>query len=165
MASRRRPTIYAGLATLALLVLWLVCVASVKFHEVVVGIAATAFSLTFAIFVIRDEELPFDPTLHHLLECWRLLWYVLSGTAEIVVVLFKDLLGHRAQSLFRADPFDTGDEADGRATARRVLAIAYTTVAPNFIVIGIDCKQRQMLFHQVERSGVPRMTQNLGARA
>jgi hypothetical protein len=37
-------------------------------------------------------------------------------------------------------------------------------MAPNFIVIGIDDDQAQMLFHQIERSSVPKMTQRLGAQ-
>ncbi len=164
MAGSRRLIIHAGVTAIALIALWFICVASFKLHEVLLGIAATAVSVAFAVFVVRIQELPFDPALHHLLECWRLPWYILSGAMEIVLVFFKDLAGHRAASLFRSAPFDTGGETDHRATARRVLAIAYTTAAPNFVIIGIDCKHRQMLFHQVERSGVPRMTHNLGAR-
>jgi hypothetical protein len=37
-------------------------------------------------------------------------------------------------------------------------------MAPNFIVIGIDADEKQMLFHQLERSSVPRMSQSLGAQ-
>jgi hypothetical protein len=44
------------------------------------------------------------------------------------------------------------------------LATIYTTVAPNFIVIGIDPELSRMLFHQLERSSVPKMTGALGAQ-
>jgi hypothetical protein len=41
----------------------------------------------------------------------------------------------------------------------------YTTTAPNFIVIGIDPDLSRMLFHQIERSSVPKMTRELGAQS
>jgi hypothetical protein len=37
-------------------------------------------------------------------------------------------------------------------------------MAPNFIIIGIDAAQSRMIFHQLERSEVPRMTKELGAQ-
>jgi hypothetical protein len=37
-------------------------------------------------------------------------------------------------------------------------------MAPNFIVIGIDFHQSRMLFHQLRRSSVPKMTKSLGAQ-
>jgi hypothetical protein len=46
-----------------------------------------------------------------------------------------------------------------------VLAVAYTTMSPNFIVLGINTKEKGLVFHQIERSGVPKMTKNLGAIA
>jgi hypothetical protein len=37
-------------------------------------------------------------------------------------------------------------------------------MTPNFVILGIDQEKRRMLYHQIKRSGVPKMTQNLGAR-
>jgi hypothetical protein len=82
---------------------------------------------------------------------------------EIVLILAKDLLGiKRAASLYRVTGFQASD-SDPRRVAKGVLATAYTTVAPNFIVIGIDAARKRMLFHQLERSGVSKMTKALGA--
>ena len=73
--------------------------------------------------------------------------------------------GKRAQSLFRVSPFRAGARENPHAAARRALAVAYTTVAPNFIVLGINADGQRMLFHQIERSSVPKMTEQLGAEA
>jgi hypothetical protein len=99
-----------------------------------------------------------------LVQCWRIPWYMASGIWEITVVLFKDLgyLG-RAGSYYRVSGFKSS-KRDRTAVARTVLATVYTTTAPNFIVIGIDPDLSRMLFHQIERSSVPKMTQALGAQ-
>jgi hypothetical protein len=55
-------------------------------------------------------------------------------------------------------------KSDRRLIARRVFATFYTTMAPNFIVIGIDYRQSRMLFHQLERTSVSMMTKDLGAQ-
>jgi hypothetical protein len=82
----------------------------------------------------------------------------------MVVILAKDLLGFKkADSLFRVTGFKRA-KTNPLSVARRVLATAYTTVAPNFIIIGIDPDRNRMLFHQLERSSVPKMTQALGAQ-
>jgi hypothetical protein len=87
-----------------------------------------------------------------------------SGIWEITVVLFKDLTYlSRAGSYYRVSGFKTG-KRDRIAVARTVLTTVYTTTAPNFIVIGIDPELSRMLFHQIERSSVPKMTRALGAQ-
>ena len=80
------------------------------------------------------------------------------------MILTKDLLGiKRTDSFYRASGFKTS-KSDPRLVGRRILATFYTTMAPNFIVIGIDFRRSRMLFHQLERSSVPRMTKALGAQ-
>ena len=82
--------------------------------------------------------------------------------AEITLALLRDLAGQRAESIFRVCGFKTA-KSDPRLVTRRALATAYTSVAPNFIVIGVDWHQSRMLFHQIQRSTVPLMTKELGA--
>jgi hypothetical protein len=95
---------------------------------------------------------------------WRIPWYILSGIFEIVAILAKDLVGiKRADSFYRVSGFTTS-KSDPQLVARRILATFYTTMAPNFIVIGIDFRQSRMLFHQLKRSSIPQMTKALGAR-
>ncbi|HZP22985.1 MAG TPA: hypothetical protein VFB04_06035 [Terriglobales bacterium] len=116
---------------------------------------------------IIDVQYPsrFVPSLGELLSFWRLPWYLLSGTWEIMKVAVTDLLGtDPAESLFRVSLFAAEKKDDERAVARRVLAVTYTTVAPNFIVLGINSSDQKLLFHQIKRSSVPKMTQRLGAK-
>jgi hypothetical protein len=88
-----------------------------------------------------------------------------SGIWEITIVFLKDLLNlKRAGSFYRVCGFQSS-KRDPRIRAREVLATVYTTTAPNFIVIGIDPELSRMLFHQIERSSVPKMTQSLGAQS
>jgi hypothetical protein len=88
----------------------------------------------------------------------------LSGLYEIIAILLKDLLGvKKADSFYRVSGFKTS-KSNPSLVARRILATFYTTMAPNFIVIGIDFHQSRMLFHQLRRSSVPKMTKSLGAQ-
>jgi len=148
----------------ALSVFWIACVATFHVHEMLVGAGAVTLALGFSIFVVRTLPLHFRPTLRDLLELWRLPAYMAIDVAQVTLVLAKDLLGKAAPSLFRATPWAPVGE-DGQSVAKRTLAIAGTTVSPNFIVIGIDCKRRQLLFHQLKDTPVPVMTQRLGAGA
>ena len=91
--------------------------------------------------------------MRDLAACWRVPWYLVTGSWEIVVILVKDLFSvAKAGSFYRVSGFKTSKD-DPLLVARRVLAIVYTTTAPNFIVIGIDYTKSRMLFHQLERSG------------
>lgn len=49
-----------------------------------------------------------------------------------------------ADSLIRAVPFEVGDD-DAHSAARRALAVTYTTLTPNFVVLGIAHKQALLL--------------------
>jgi hypothetical protein len=87
-----------------------------------------------------------------------------SKVYQIIVILVKDLFGvKRADSLYRVSGFKTS-KSEPILIARRVFATFYTTMAPNFIVIGIDYRQSRMLFHQLERTSVSMMTKALGAQ-
>lgn len=144
--------------------LWLIFVGTFALHELLVGILGT-FLATLGLLVVTVQYPPrFLPGIPDLLACWRLPWYLLSGTWEVALVAAKDCIGSkRAQSVFRVSPFRAGTTENPHATARRALAVLYTTVSPNFIVLGINAKSQTMLFHQIERSSVPKMTEQLGA--
>jgi hypothetical protein len=148
----------------AFYLLWLVFVGTLSLHELLVG-AIAALLAGLGLLVVTLQYPPrFSPDMSDLLACWRLPWYLLSGTWEVLIVAARDCLGgKRAQSLFRVSPFRAGTRHNPRATARRALAVVYTTVAPNFIVLGVNANDPQMLFHQIERGSVPKMTEQLGA--
>jgi hypothetical protein len=145
---------------------WIVFVGTFSRHELLLGIGAALLTATGMVVVTMKYPEPFSPTVWELAAVWRLPWYLISGTWEIFHVAAKDLLGiQRAKSLFRVARFDAGEKNDPRATARRVLGVVYTTVAPNFIVVGVNTSDPRMLFHQIQRSSVPKMTKQLGAKA
>ena len=145
--------------------LWIVFVSTTNTHELLVGVLTSAASIAFTVFVCRSSSTNLRLRLPDVLQCWRIPWYILSGIWDITQVLLKDLLGIvPAKNLFRVCGFDSGTH-DPVRVARTVLAIAYTTTAPNFIVIGIDPTQSRMLFHQIAPSSIPLMTRALGAKA
>jgi multisubunit Na+/H+ antiporter MnhE subunit len=146
--------------------LWLVFVGTFSLHELLVGIIATFLAAVGMLVTTVQYPARFSPSARDLLACWRLPWYLLSGTGEVLMVAARDCVGgKRAQSLFRVSPFRAGSRENPHAAARRALAVTYTTVAPNFIVLGINASNQKMLFHQIERSSVPKMTEQLGAEA
>lgn len=169
MGSGRQPGARVpsfGVAAISLLLivgLWILFVDGTRRDEMIVGAGVLLLSGAFLYAVWRNDSLSLEVRLGDLVQAWRIPWYLLSGIYEIVVVLVKDLLGTRASSFYRVSGFKTSG-SDPRLIARRVLATFYTTMAPNFIVIGIDFLQSRMLFHQLERSSVPRMTKALGAQ-
>ncbi len=164
----RRPFRHPLLFALTLVVtpgLWILFVGTIHPHELIVGLACSIATILFTVFVcrFRSSELEFRP--RDVMQCWRIPWYIVSDVYEITLVLARDLLHlEPAKSLYRVCGFDTSAHDTLRA-ARTVLAIAYTTTSPNFIVIGVDPAQSRMLFHQIESSSVPKMTQALGAKS
>ena len=144
--------------------LWMVFCGSFATHELLVGTIGAVLATSGMLVINWQYPAKFAPTVSNLLALWRLHWYLLSGTWEIAVVAAKDFTGIKpAKSLFRVARFDAGDEDNPHATARRVLAAGYTCAAPNFIVLGVNASDQTLLFHQIERSSVPKMTQELGA--
>jgi hypothetical protein len=143
---------------------WVLLVAGTHLHEMIVGAASVLAAALFLYFVYRSDTLHMEFRAKDVLSCWRIPWYLISGLYEITAIFLKDLLHiKRAGSFYRVSGFKTAKD-DPLLIGRRVLAILYTTVAPNFIVIGIDYEQSRMLFHQLERSSIPKMTQELGAQ-
>jgi multisubunit Na+/H+ antiporter MnhE subunit len=160
-----RHPLLVGLTIVLTPGLWILFVGTSNPHELMVGLACSVATIVFTLFVCRfsSSELEFRP--RDLMQGWRIPWYIVSGVYEITLVLAKDLLQlEPAKSLYRVCGFDTSAHDPVRA-ARTVLAVAYTTTAPNFIVIGVDPAQSRMLFHQIESSSVPKMTQALGAKS
>ena len=143
-------------------VLWLAFVGTLRRNELVVGAGSVVLAIAFFTLVERRQEINIKLRPGDAVQCLWIPWYLVVGLLEILAVLGKDLARvQRAKSLFlvtrfRALPGPTG-------AARRVLAVLYTTVTPNFIVISIDPDEQEMLYHQLDKSNLPRMTSHLGA--
>jgi len=146
-----------------LFALWLLLVGNTDHGEALVG-AGAAIAGTVAMHVVERQHLAkFLARPDWLLQIWRLPKYVLTGTWEILSVLTAQLVRRRpAPSLMRTAPYEVCEEDDASAT-ERALAVAYTTMTPNFIVLGIDQARHRMVFHQLKQSEVPTMARRLGA--
>ena len=143
--------------------LWLLFVDTTRVHELWVAAAASFVAASGAEIVRAQPFADFRPRLAWLLQAWREPLYILQGCALIFWVLIKHFLRPEA-SVLREVVFEPGG-SDAASAARRALAITYTTVPPNFLVLGIDFDQRVMLVHQVSETETPAMTRNLGARS
>ncbi len=146
--------------------LWLFFTGTFSEHELAIGIFAALLASSGMLVVTLSYSIPFQPSFGDLLAFWRLPWSVVSDTWITLLVAAKDIAGiRRAESIFQAVPFRAGRMDDPRATARRALAVLYSTVSPNSIVLGINVNNQEMLVHQIRRSPVPKMTKELGAKA
>jgi multisubunit Na+/H+ antiporter MnhE subunit len=149
--------------TLLWLGLWLLLEQKWAADELLIGAACAlvAALATEAAWGVHLTSFAARPRL--LLQAWRLPWIYLSGTVEIFTVLALHLFTRRkAASLLREVRFDAAPD-DPQASARRALAIGYTTMTPNFVIIGIDQERCTMLYHQLRATEVPEMTRRLGA--
>lgn len=144
---------------------WLLLVEKFDPPELVAGaicalIAAIASELAWGTHLNQ-----FTGNVRALVQAYHMPWLMLQGTVEIFKVLFRHLFtSKKAESLMLAVDFDAGEADDPNDAMRRALAIGYTTMTPNFVVIGIDQDKGRMLYHQIARSEVPKMTRNLGAK-
>lgn len=147
--------------TVLLVFFWIACVDGFKAHELLLGIPAIIASVAFAFYAIRNVPLRFRPELRDVVQAWRLPWNVAVDLGQVLCVLVRDFTGKPAGSLFRSAPWQPTQQT-AHGTAQRALAVAYTTVSPNCVVIGIDCERGQIFFHQLSPSPLPEMTRKLG---
>jgi hypothetical protein len=165
MSGRRPSRVWFWI--LEFLVFWglyLLFASSLAKAELYVGLGIAALAATGTEVVYAQNLAFFKPRPYWLLLAGALPWYVLSGAWEIFLVLAKYALCiDHPKSLHRAVRFDSGG-GDSESHARRALAMTYSTVPPNFIILDILRDAHLMLFHQVSPSGVPKITQELGAR-
>lgn len=85
----------------------------------------------------------------------------LRGFARVpadVILVISAILGQivrprQERGVWRASPFRHGGERNARDAARRTLAEAAGSLAPNTIVIGIDPDSDLILVHQLKRYG------------
>ena len=145
--------------------LWMVFVGTFSAHELMVGIAATLLAVIGMCVIDVQYPARFSPSMAELLSIWRLPWEVVSGTWTVLKLAAADLVGaEKAESLFLVVPFEAGAKEGPRSVARRVLAVTYTTMTPETIVLGININSKQMLYHAIKRGPLPEMTPSLGAR-
>jgi hypothetical protein len=166
VSAQRRLAVSIPVASLALVAMaaeWMLLVSTTQRHEMIVGALSVLASGAFLWHAHRSEPLRLRFAFRDIVALWRVPGDVLSDVWTVTTILVRDLAGHRAGSFYRVCDFVTVKD-DPKFAGRRVLATLSATVSPNLIVIGVDGHQSRMLFHQVERSGLPKMLENLGAK-
>jgi multisubunit Na+/H+ antiporter MnhE subunit len=143
--------------------LWLLLVNTTNIHELWMGAIASVFAAAAAEVVRAQPLADFRPKLWWVIQAWREPWYIVEGCASILWAFVKHFFKPE-QSVLREVVFDAGG-SDPQSAGRRALAITYTTLPPNFVVLGIDLDRNVMLVHQVSETETPKMTHNLGAKS
>jgi multisubunit Na+/H+ antiporter MnhE subunit len=136
---------------------WFAFVAQFSTDEEILGALAALLGLAVSSLAWRRMQLHCSPTLREIAAAWRLPWCLIADTVVVTLILARDLLGKRAGSFFRATEFRASSGAKG--VSQRILAVSYNTIAPNFIVIGVE--DGKMVFHQLKRTGIPKLVADL----
>ena len=143
--------------------LWMMFVSLLQWNELIAGVAAALIG-AFADAVIKATDFAsFEPELKQLLLIFRLPGEVLRNTLVVFGELFRRLAGAPPRSRLLIVPFDGGG-VDRRSAARRALAILYSTIPPNSVVVGIDQDRNYLLLHNLVPEPVSPVTRKLGAR-
>lgn len=143
---------------------WMAFIGDLSAQDMALGAACALFCGAASLLTWRAMGLSIAFDLRDLLQLWRLPWIALHDAWSITCALGGDLLHLQAAgSHFRAVPFH--EQRNRRGRLRHVLAVAYTSVTPNSIVIGIDTEQKLLLFHQIVPAKVSAVTRRLGAQA
>ncbi|HLI76310.1 MAG TPA: hypothetical protein VKV02_05135 [Acidobacteriaceae bacterium] len=151
-------------AAIVVLLLWRIFTDTPSWHELAVGIAATALTVLFFANVLRTETLNLKLRARDILQLWHLPGEILADCWLVTVVLFRDLFGiEKAGSFYRVSSFKTS-RRDPVLAGRSALAVMYATMSPNAIVLGIDTTQSLMLLHQLRRADVSEAAKALGAQ-
>lgn len=165
MAASSKAAKTGGLVLLEygyLVLLWMLFVSMAKRGELYAGLAIALIG-TAADWVVKAQDFAkFRPNFSQLaLVTWE-PWYALTGTAAILKALWQKLAGKPSEAQFKAVPMDAGGD-DAESAARRALIVAYTTISPNTIVIGIDRDKKKMLLHEISPAPTPLIAKKLGA--
>jgi multisubunit Na+/H+ antiporter MnhE subunit len=141
----RRGAVHAGLVWWALLaLLYLALVDSRRLEEVVAALVVGAFGAVAALLVRQERGVVLRPRAAEIAAELRT---VLAWPRDLVLLaraLVRRPSGRVVEAAFEA----TGD--DPHDAARRALAVAGRTLAPNTIVIGVDEERGVLVSHRLE---------------
>jgi multisubunit Na+/H+ antiporter MnhE subunit len=163
--SEASPVGVIALLAIALAIGWIWLVATTHLHEMIVGAGVVVLATLFLRLVHRSQPNVIQLHWKDVAQGWRIPWYMACDTWVVVLVFLRDLLHVRpAGSYYRVCGFKYS-KRDAAILGRGVLLLIYMTATPNSIVLGIDPQSSRMLFHQLERAGVPEMARALGAQS
>jgi hypothetical protein len=126
-----------------LTVLWLALADSRRLEEVAAAVLVGALGATAAIAVRRHRDVMLHPRPRWVLAALRPLLRWPHDLAALAVALVRRPSGRIVEEPFGA----TGE--DPRCAARRALAVAGGSLAPNAIVIGIDADRGVIVRHEL----------------
>jgi multisubunit Na+/H+ antiporter MnhE subunit len=150
-------TAWAGAGECAcLFLLWLLFTTKASLEECLAGAAAAFVGTVGWEAAQRAQPLCFRPPFRALAQIVYTPWLILQDTWILALELVRKARGKPSRSLFELTRF-AADGTDCRSAAKRALVIAYTTLSPNLLILGVDRKTRLMLFHQVRKDPVPQI--------
>lgn len=149
-----------AIAWIGFLLLWLIFVFQVSASELIVGAAASAITVTLGYVTLRAVPACFEPKFRWIAQVWRLPTMILTDLWLLLKHLLREITGKRSRSSFAMTGFRAaGDNCS--AAAQRALAVLFVSTTPNSIVLDIDQKKQELLFHQVEPAAVPELLRKL----
>lgn len=138
------------------LVVYFFLAARLELTELVVGVLVAGFGGAAVYAVLAEEHVRVRPSLRELAQARKIPRALVVESWGVLVVLVRHLFTkERARSLVLAAPFEHGDEADARASARRALAVVYTSTTPRAIAFDFDEERGVVLYHLLEPGPVP----------
>jgi hypothetical protein len=145
--------------------LYLAFTDNVGWRELFASAITGAISVIAAIVFARAGQLRFSFRMRDVVQAWRMPWYAVSGTVEVLQGLAKQLFSPGgAPNYLAAVRYDMGSRDDPADCGRRALEITLSTATPNFIILGFVDRQDLLLYHQITPGEVRVMTRKLGAR-
>jgi len=148
MARNAKLVLGVGVEWIFLLALWMAFVSQMKKDELMVGVFVSAIGALADFAVKREPFAKFSPKPGWVLLGLLLPWYAAKGTLLTLQAFGGRLIGRTPRSSFKLFRYDaTGDDA--RSAAKRALAVAYLTIPPNSIIVGIDNEKGRVLTHQI----------------
>lgn len=162
-ASRSRRAFAFAVQWLVCAGFWLVFVGGFDLAEIYAGAFVAGIAALASNVVLEDKIATFYAHPRWLAMALLLPREIAIDTFRVCRVLARRLLlGELPQSGIRMVPFDPDGE-DRSSSTRRALAIAYGTVSPNTIVLGIDQTRKLLVYHQLDPAPLSPLVETLGA--
>ena len=157
-----KRALYWVVATSVLFVIWMLYVDKTEWAELALGAGAAVAAATASEAVRAEEHPRFLPHIRWMLHFWRVPYDILRDCAMVTwKLLALSVRFRRPHGKFLAIPFHAGGD-NHRDAARRTLAIEFSTMSPNSIIIGIDRRRNVLLFHQLVDDTMPKVAYILG---
>lgn len=142
---------------------WLLFTDALKTWELLFGAASSLLAAAGAEAARSVGVAQFRPRASWVAQAWRLPWYMIRDNAQVLWIVFRNLVAPQP-SVLRSVVFDGGADDAGSA-ARRALTVCYSTVPPNTVVLAIDAAKRVMVLHEMSDAATSPVARRLGAKS